>query len=113
MTHQPYDVGLQPERTRVAWRRTALSIAAVSALGMRVFPEVSGHTAWVLVGGLGLAVAGWVWWVAHARYRTFMATVTRGGEPESAGGAALGAIGLVPVVLGLCALLVFGVRWLS
>ncbi|MFJ8577418.1 DUF202 domain-containing protein [Micromonospora sp. NPDC093277] len=50
------DPGLQPERTRLAWRRTLLTLTGVTLLLVRL----------ALTGGLtgallaGLAVAGWL-----------------------------------------------------
>lgn len=64
----PADKGMQAERTALAWRRTALSVAVGSLIGMRVLPPQ--------LGPLGYAVAalGLVWSVdlaltARRRYR--------------------------------------------
>lgn len=51
-----FDPGLQPERTRLAWRRTLLSLAVGSLVALRVLPPAFG--AWlvpVCVGGLLVA----------------------------------------------------------
>ena len=64
----PADKGTQAERTALAWRRTALSVAVGSLIGLRVLPPQ--------LGPLGYAVAalGLVWSVdlaltARRRYR--------------------------------------------
>jgi len=64
----PADPGLQAERTSLAWRRTALSVAIGSLVGLRVLPPQ--------VGPLGYAVPalGLLWSVdlaltARRRYR--------------------------------------------
>lgn len=61
-----YDPGLQPERTQLAWRRTALSIAVVSLIAARALPLIFGSGLWVIPGVVGVAVSG-VFWIASAR----------------------------------------------
>ena len=55
------DRGLQPERTSLAWRRTALSVAVGSLVGLRVLPPHLGALGYVacalgLVWSLDLAL---------------------------------------------------------
>jgi uncharacterized membrane protein YidH (DUF202 family) len=64
----PADKGMQAERTALAWRRTALSVAVGSLIGLRVLPPQ--------LGAIGYAVAalGLVWSLdlaltARRRYR--------------------------------------------
>jgi len=66
----PFDPGLQPERTELAWRRTALAIAIGSLISLRIFPLVlpSAGTVWGLVpGAVGLAAACALWFAARRR----------------------------------------------
>ncbi|MGW9156773.1 DUF202 domain-containing protein [Microbacterium sp. NPDC055665] len=61
----PFDPGLQPERTELAWRRTALAIAIGSVVSLRIFPLLlpSDAAAWGFapgVIGIGAACAFWV-----------------------------------------------------
>lgn len=61
----PFDPGLQPERTELAWRRTALAIAIGSVISLRIFPLLlpADAAAWGLapgVLGIGTACAFWV-----------------------------------------------------
>lgn len=61
----PFDPGLQPERTELAWRRTALAVAIGSVVSLRIFPLLlpSDAAAWGLapgVVGIGAACAFWL-----------------------------------------------------
>jgi len=64
----PWDPGLQPERTALAWRRTGLALTVGSLIGLRVLPPVLGPAAYVLAG-LGVVVSLAVLAAAHRRYR--------------------------------------------
>ncbi|MEV6349378.1 DUF202 domain-containing protein [Actinoplanes sp. NPDC051851] len=51
------DPGAAPERTRLAWRRTGMSAAAVGLLEIRpAFEPGAGATQWLIAA---LAMAGW------------------------------------------------------
>jgi len=66
----PFDPGLQPERTELAWRRTALAIAIGSLVSLRVFPLLlpPAFTAWGFVpGAVGLVAACALWFAARRR----------------------------------------------
>lgn len=54
--NQPYDPGLQPERTKLAWQRTILSVGLGSLVYARVAASSMGMWAWALAG-IGLLVA--------------------------------------------------------
>ncbi len=56
-----FDPGLQPERTALAWRRTALTLAVGAVVSFRLLPPVLGL--WSLavgVAGLLLSAATWI-----------------------------------------------------
>ncbi|WP_209561594.1 DUF202 domain-containing protein [Frigoribacterium sp. PvP032] len=64
----PWDQGLQPERTALAWRRTGLALTVGSLIGLRVLPPLLGPAAYVLAG-LGVVASLAVLAAAHRRYR--------------------------------------------
>lgn len=62
---QRFDVGLQHERTALAWERTAFSMMVAGAILARYAASVS-HPGWALVGLAQVAVGGalivWAGW---------------------------------------------------
>ncbi len=62
-----FDPGLQPERTALAWRRTALALTGGSVIIMRILPSVIGVAA-LVIGFTGLALALVVLVGSHRRY---------------------------------------------
>jgi len=61
-----FDPGLQPERTALAWRRTALALAVGALIALRLLPPVLGL--WSLAAGLvGIAFAAVIWVLAGRR----------------------------------------------
>ncbi|MFD3540286.1 DUF202 domain-containing protein [Streptomyces sp. NPDC058662] len=63
------DAGLQPERTRLAWRRTTLACSVVAVLGLR--QAMRGTGAPVEVAGAAVIALLWLAFlvVAHRRVR--------------------------------------------
>lgn len=65
---RPFDPGLQPERTALAWRRTGLALTAGSLIALRVLPHALG--AWALLPAwLGVALSVLVLVASQRRYR--------------------------------------------
>jgi uncharacterized membrane protein YidH (DUF202 family) len=67
-----FDPGLQPERTELAWRRTALAIGVGSLLALRVLPSIAATPAaqqLLLAPGIaGVVFAVLLWAGARARH---------------------------------------------
>jgi hypothetical protein len=95
-----FDPGLQPERTALAWRRTALSIAVGSLVSLRVLMDAFGSAGWWVLALIGLAFTGWMWRVAQKRYRSFVVGLSESASLRR-GGAALLAVSTFVTALGL------------
>lgn len=76
-----YDPGLQPERTQLAWRRTALSIAVVSLIAARALPLILGSGVWVIPGAVGVTASA-LFWVASARRAGAVGRALSAGHPD-------------------------------
>jgi uncharacterized membrane protein YidH (DUF202 family) len=105
-----WDAGLQPERTLLSWRRTALAIAGGAAVGARILSEQIGALAYV-AGLATVAVALGAYLMAHRAYRRAVAEMLHGsglapspGVPVAGLAGAcllLGTVGLAYVLVGL------------
>lgn len=99
-----FDAGLQPERTELAWRRTALSLAVGSLIAMRLLPVQFGDVVWVLAGIAGLVASGAIGILARRRFRTVTTRLLR--EDDAAlmpGAAVLFVLTLFAVAVGAIA----------
>lgn len=67
MADSPWDAGLQPERTLLAWVRTGLTLAVVSLLLTRL--TTGSGVAALVTGSTGLIVAAVVVSVQSSRYK--------------------------------------------
>jgi uncharacterized membrane protein YidH (DUF202 family) len=76
-----FDPGMQPERTALAWRRTALAMGVGSIVSLRVFPLALGPWA-LLPTAIAVAIAVVVFTFAHARYRRNHRALMSGREPD-------------------------------
>lgn len=111
-----YDPGLQPERTELAWRRTALAIAIGSLVSLRIFPLVlpDGLAAWGVVPGvIGVGTACLLWVAARRRQRHTTAVLTSRMSGVLPGGALLLVLTVFGTGFGTVALLLVAVTQLS
>lgn len=70
----PVDPGLQPERTRLAWSRTALAFLANGGLMLHAGHKLD-HWAWLIPGSAVIATAVVVYGASAVRYRQVDAAV--------------------------------------
>lgn len=107
MTEGIADVGAQPERTLLAWRRTILASLVGISVAMRLtFAELGGIALAVGTVGLLAAVAAWV--TTSVRYRRVHQAMSAGaarlpldGMPVAAGALAAGLLGVLALALAL------------
>lgn len=82
-SERPFDAGLWPERTALAWRRTALAVAVGSLMALRVLPEILGP--WALIpAALGAGVSFVALVLTHRRYRRVHTMLTSSGSERVA-----------------------------
>jgi uncharacterized membrane protein YidH (DUF202 family) len=92
------DPGLQPERTALAWRRTALALVSGAAVSARaLFPPLGVVAAAVASAGGAVAVGLWV--LGSRRYRHAFRWPDRDPAARHPGGAALGAFAVLETAL--------------
>ncbi|KUH36036.1 MULTISPECIES: DUF202 domain-containing protein [Streptomyces] len=97
MTQAPRDPGLQPERTRLAWRRTTLSCTVAAVLAARQALH-GGEASAVGVLGAGLSLLVWIAFLAVAHRR--IGELDRG-RPRALGiGAGWAAVGCTLALAG-------------
>ncbi|RKT03844.1 uncharacterized protein DUF202 [Streptomyces sp. 3211.6] len=95
------DAGLQPERTRLAWRRTTLACSVTAVLALR--QALHGNGSPLEAGGAAVMALVWVafLWVAHRRIRQLAAARPAGLAPRAAVGAAACAVALAVFAMTL------------
>ena len=94
----PWDVGLQNERTGLAWQRTMLSGLACGLIVARLLAGVS-LTLAILTGVVSLGAAAAFGWVALRRFRLNVRALATGRYLDDARPAALAAALLVLTAL--------------
>lgn len=99
-----FDPGLQPERTQLAWRRTALSIAVGSIVALRVLPAVLGAPVWYLPGIVGVLFAASLWALSRRRFAAFVGTDAAAPPPRMPGAALLAVLACFVAAAGGVAL---------
>ena len=102
-----FDPGLQPERTELAWRRTALAVGVGSLVAMRLLPVAFADAWWILAGAVGLLIAGVLWIVARRRgRRTVQVLLARGDRAPLPGACPLAFLAVVVAGAGAVAIAV-------
>lgn len=100
--------GVQPERTALAWRRTALAVAVGALAAGRLLEPVLGPDAWVLTT-VGVPAAAAIAVAGGRRARAWADVLDREAEatapPAGPGGGLLAGVALAALVLGTVALL--------
>lgn len=84
MTDSPFDPGLQPERTLLAWRRTSLAIPVAGLVLLRLELHHFGVLA-ICLALAALLMGGMTYAAATRRYRRIHDSLTAGMEMPAAG----------------------------
>ncbi|WP_341947508.1 DUF202 domain-containing protein [Microbacterium sp. LWH11-1.2] len=101
MTAPPFDRGLQPERSELAWRRTCLTFGITSIVTLRLLPAVFDDARWVVVGVVGVLLSTVLWTLSRRRgRRTSEALRAQGLRARLPGGGLILAVSLGLSVVG-------------
>lgn len=104
-----FDPGLQPERTELAWRRTALALAIGSLLSLRVLPfavPASAEPWGIAPGVLGLLAACVLWIAARRRQIRVTAVLTGASSGHAPGGGLIAVAAALGSTFGVIALVI-------
>jgi uncharacterized membrane protein YidH (DUF202 family) len=102
-TEPAYDVGLQAERTALAWRRTALAVGLGAIVGARLTAPGAGGGAFVALAA-GALLAAVVWVLSGRRYRAVHRSLhERGDLAELRLGTASAVLAVAATVTGVLA----------
>lgn len=104
---EPFDPGLQPERTLLAWQRTVLALGVGCAVAMRLTAPYLGVPA-VVAGITGLVLATIAYLGVRFRYRRTHAALTGSATLHSVSAWPLVALAGSALTLGLIAALAVG-----
>lgn len=103
---RPFDRGLQPERTALAWQRTGLAMAVGALVATRILPELLGLWA-LLPGAIGLTLSIVVVAAAHVRYgRYHRGLIDASLQPRMPAGRLMFACAVTAGLIGILALVI-------
>lgn len=101
---RPFDPGLQPERTFLAWQRTVLALAVACALAVRfTAPHIGAAAIIAGIAGLGLAIAAYIG--VRYRYRRAHSALQKSAALYTVGSGPLAALAASTFMLGVLAAL--------
>ncbi|WP_166785491.1 DUF202 domain-containing protein [Cryobacterium cryoconiti] len=103
----PFDPGLQPERTLLAWQRTVLALAVGAVVGMRLTAPAFGGAA-LVAGLIGLALSLAAYVGVRFRYRRAQAALQARAALPASSAWPLAALAAGAVSLGVLALFYLG-----
>lgn len=105
----PFDRGLQPERTLLAWQRTSLALVAGNGIAIKYLSDALGTWA-TFLGVAGIALAGVAWVLAAVRYRRAHTGLV-GAQQLTTGGTLPALVAASVVVACAAAVVILVVLW--
>ena len=101
---QPFDAGLQTERTALSWQRTALASVVGFLLAARLLLDLIGVSS-IVFAGAGLVITVVLFLVGHQRYRrAHTILVTSGDRAGLTSAVPLLVWAIIVILLGMLAL---------